>query len=394
MSSEEEIEMLAKFGADSVYNYIERTAEVLPDGVRWQTLGFEDEPVYHYRIFGGCAGISFFLADYYKTNGVDKAKDLALGCCKWCSSFEPKDNIKGLLNGQTGVALAWLHLANVLQDHTPLRACHEHAEFLLNENLGPQTEIFCGVAGDGLFLYKLWEATQEERYREGIIRFGEWLAEHIVRNEHGSLWPWHLKEEPTLFGFAHGNSGIAHFFLLLYKATQNPRWQNIVYEVIETLKNNAIPDHGGLHWPRIPNPGKNEIIRCQWCNGSPGIGLFFIKAYEILDDNTCLQTAKAAGETTFRYGDIRKNPTQCHGLAGNAELFIELYRVTHEQMWLERAFDFARQALAYRTVGADGDLWQADEAGHHAQDFCYGAAGTGHFFLRLLKPSGLQMPLS
>jgi len=41
---------------------------------------------------------------------------------------------------------------------------------------------------------------------------------------------------------------------------------------------------------------------------------------------------------------------------------------------------FAKQAFAYRTEEPSGDLWQADEEDYYAQDFCYGAAGTGHFY--------------
>ncbi|HIG57248.1 MAG TPA: hypothetical protein EYG11_21730 [Candidatus Latescibacteria bacterium] len=34
---------------------------------------------------------------------------------------------------------------------------------------------------------------------------------------------------------------------------------------------------------------------------------------------------------------FRQSPIQCHGLAGNAELFLELYQRTQESLWLERA---------------------------------------------------------
>lgn len=393
MPTHEEITSLARTGAESVYNYIKRTAEVTPSGTRWQTLGFENEPVYHSRIFGGCAGISFFLADYYKTLGIEKAKDLAIGCGQWCTAFDTDVPIKGLLIGYTGVAFAQLHLANTLGDASLLSPCHTHAEYLLSTELGPEIDLFCGVAGHGLFLHHLWQSTQNEKYLAGALQHGDWLIQHAIHNEHGCLWPWRLQEKSTLFGFAHGNSGIAHFLLLLYQATHEPKWKTIVQDVIDTLNKNAIPDQGGFHWPRIPDPDPNEILRCQWCNGSPGIGLFFTQASEILQDKTCLETAIKAGETTYAYGDIRQNPTQCHGLTGNAELFIELYRLTNEQRWLDRAYDFAKQSFKYRTISSEGDLWQADDEGYYSQDFCYGAAGVGHFFLRLINPLVLKTPL-
>jgi hypothetical protein len=101
----------------------------------------------------------------------------------------------------------------------------------------------------------------------------------------------------------------------------------------------------------------------------------------------------AAGETTYAYGDVRANPSQCHGLAGNAELFLELWRITGEPVWLDRAHDFARQILAYRIDGPPTDLWPADEPGYAAPNFSTGSAGVGHFFLRLLDPQRVPIAI-
>ena len=64
----------AKAGADSVYRYVERTAEVEPDGVRWQTLTLENEPTYAAALVNGAAGISLFLSDYYRLTGTPRAR--------------------------------------------------------------------------------------------------------------------------------------------------------------------------------------------------------------------------------------------------------------------------------------------------------------------------------
>jgi DUF1680 family protein len=101
--------------------------------------------------------------------------------------------------------------------------------------------------------------------------------------------------------------------------------------------------------------------------------------------------AVAAGHATYAYGDVRHNAGQRHGLAGNGELLLELYRLTREPAWLARAGEFARQALAYRTISAEGDVWQADEPGYSSPEFLNGAAGTGHFFLRLADPGAMRI---
>jgi hypothetical protein len=74
-----------------------------------------------------------------------------------------------------------------------------------------------------------------------------------------------------------------------------------------------------------------------------------VAASEALRDPAYLQMAVAAGDATYDSGDVRGNASQCHGLAGNAELFMELYQATADRGWLARAHVFARQAFAYCT---------------------------------------------
>ncbi len=289
--------------------------------------------------------------------------------------------------------MAWLRLSAVSSDPHALTRAREVGDRLLTLNPGPVTDFIGGVAGEGTFLIRLYEASQETRYLAGAVRNGEWLRSVAVRDTFGCHWPIQADapDSGTYLGFAHGISGTACFLLLLYEATRDSRWGDLAGEVAGTLSKQARPDRGGLNWP--PLMDQEEMNRCQWCHGSPGVGLFYARAYEVLEDPSYLKTAEAAGEATFQHGDIRGNPSQCHGLSGNAELFIELYRITKDQKWLDRAHDFAKLALAYRKTGPEGDTWQADEPGYDSPDFMCGAAGAGHFFLRLGAPDQVRMPL-
>ena len=60
------------------------------------------------------------------------------------------------------------------------------------------------------------------------------------------------------------------------------------------------------------------------------------------DHALCTALARAGADvrlvtSPFAYGDVRRNPSQCHGLAGNGELFVELYRLTGDARWRHRA---------------------------------------------------------
>ena len=383
----------ARVGADSVFGYVLRTAETTPAGVRWRTLDYEDRPHYGPDVFNGVAGIPLFLAEYYAHTGAAPARELALGGARWCEPPERWGDNDSLCFGRGGAVLAWLRLARVTGDGALLARAAAAAARLADRAPGPVTDFLGGAAGEVILLVRLWEAAGDERYLAAAQRRAAWLEAHAVRDAAGCHWPMRVDapEGWALWGFAHGAAGIGHALLVLAAATGQARWADLAREVAQTLRRAARPDRGGLNWPAAV--GATDLPRCQWCHGAPGVGLFYAKAHEVLGAAADLQTAEAAGETTYAYGDVRRNPSQCHGLAGNAELFLDLYRLTRAPRWLDRAHDFARRALAYRVPGPDGDAWQADAPGATSPDYLCGAAGVGHFFLRLAAPEAVRMPL-
>jgi hypothetical protein len=154
----------------------------------------------------------------------------------------------------------------------------------------------------------------------------------------------------------------------------------------------AVPDRGGLNWESEPLEAAEGKLRCQWCRGAAGVGLCLASCYEVLGEPRYLTAAEAAGETTSRYGDVRANPSLCHGLGGNAALFLALHRATRRSRWLERAHAFAARALTYRAATPAGDVWQADAPDATSPDLTCGAAGVGHFLLHLLEPERVRLP--
>jgi lantibiotic modifying enzyme len=294
-------------------------------------------------------------------------------------------------------------------DASVLGKASEIAARVLLAEPGPTAALWYGAAGEGLFLLHLWEAVREDQFLAGAARRGEWLERVALRDAAGCRWPRIAGTNPRQFlgmtvdprqflGTTNGSAGIGIFLLRLHAATGDARWADLAREVADGLSGQAQPDGGGLTWPiALPAAPAWAAARpepaLQWCTGAPGIGLFIAKTYEVLGETSFLELAKAAGETTWAAGDVRHNPSQCHGLAGSAHLLLELARLTHEAVWWERAADFVRRALAYRTAGPDGEAWLADEPGLCSPDFMSGAAGVGHLFLRVVAPDRFPMPL-
>ncbi len=398
MNQPSEDQTLLKEGADSIFQYIKCRAEEAEEGIRWQTLTYDNKSQYSANAYNGISGVSLFLSDYYYFFGSSKAKELSCGALEWCTSEKHRTKGEGLYFGMAGIGMACLRFSVVSDNPKTLNDAEQIAGIIQRSPPGPGTEFFWGAAGRGIFMLRLFEATKNERYLSDAIEIGDWLDKVALRNGNGCIWL--FKSDDTYndnfknLSFGHGTAGIGYFFILLYGATLNERWRKVIEEVNDTLGNHAKPDkegHWGIEFDTVGETAGLDIG--QWCNGAPGVGLFYTKAYEILKDPSYLEIAKKAAQTTLAYGDWRKNPSQCHGLAGNGELFIELYLVTMDDSWLNRAIEFARRCFSYRQVNSEVHIWQADEAGLESPDFMCGAAGTGHFFLRLLEPGRLRIPL-
>lgn len=383
--------------ADSVFAFIDSTTEAVGGGYRWRTYDYADQPHYHFCIFNGVGGIPIFLCAYYAATKNPRALELARGALRWSFAHEPEFG-----NYQRGLHLGKLGLAYVASCYAKVSGSDPFSDqsvalidHLLAEPPGPITDLLGGEASSGWVLCQLWREDPQAKYLAGAVRCGRWLEEQLVRDERGT----HCAIDPVndsfgnipRLGLAHGLPGVAHFFASIYHASGDAHWKGLAMELLETLIRQARPDRNGLNWAR--SLGREELDRCQYSIGAPGVGLVFAAATWLLDESDYLATALLAGEATYQHGDRRQNPTLCTGLAGGGELLIELYRITRDEQWLHRAREFAEKALGYRTISDGRHFWPTDTAGCFSADFVYGAAGTGYFFLRAARPLEFDAPL-
>lgn len=406
---QQEISHLAHQGADSVYEFIERTAEPTAEGVRWKSYVGVNDARYAVGAYSGAAGISFFLSDYFRTTHVGKARELSNASLEWCSCSARNIQVIDLGAGWSGIGMAWLKYYEATGAATALDRATKIAEKLLEDPPGTAyehdlsgdvlaTDFFRGLAGQGVFLLRLWDITKEDRILEFLEKGVKWLARSATRSDLGCYWPIYIREsgreppESGMFtGFCHGIAGIGYFLAMLFERSKYENARQLIEEILDTLGRHELKDRHGIAWKRwIEHP---DLAPCQWCHGTAGIGLFYAKAFEVLGEIELLDKAKLAAQSTFQHADFRSSPIQCHGLAGNAELFLELHRITEDPRWLACASDFGMRILEYRIPTSEGDVWQGDEPGLHTPDFFCGASGVGHFFLRLANPFTLRMPL-
>ena len=382
--------------AQSVADSIAALARPAVGGARWETRSYTGKPQYSTAVFGGTAGVVFMFADLFRVTGDPKAREVAEAAAMWVEA-ESKSDLRdgdadpGLYFGMSGHGQMCLHLYESTGRERWLRDAQARARAVARASW-PDAHVLSGSAGSVIYLLRLYQTEADQGVLDTAVRAGDHIARTVERDAEGARWDWHREGEVRFSaGFVHGASGIAYALAELWRFTGDDAIRNLVYDAWNWIEAVALEDDRGICWNRWP--GDPHRPRVQWCHGAPGIGLFAARAAEILDDDDLRRLAERCASATLAAGNVRNNPSQCHGLAGNAELFIELARVGGNESWMSHARDFGDAAIAYREE-RDGEVrWPGDEPGNYSPDFMLGSSGLGHFFLRLARPEEVQMPL-
>jgi len=117
-----------------------------------------------------------------------------------------------------------------------------------------------------------------------------------------------------------------------------------------------------------------------------GIVYLFAKAHLTWpDDGRYLAACERCAELTWQCGLLKKGPGICHGVAGSGCVFLLLYRLTGNELYLHRAMRFAEFLETpeflngARTPDTPYSLYE-------------GLAGTVCFIADLLQPQKAEFP--
>ena len=384
-----------------------QSAESHPTGICWGSVSTVNQrevgafyiprhKLYSPNLHNGVAGIGMFLITLAEATGLEKFMNLANEAGAWVSDFIKKDTglLPGLHFGKAG-ALAFLYRLG----QTCRNAQRVEESSVLSLELTPECtsipDITHGWAGIGLLHLLLARSTEFSRHLELAISFGDQLVASAERIERGVGW----RQPPgdqvgfsneILNGFAHGTAGIAYYLLELWHATGKSDYLNIAKEAARGLIEYAQPsldDDSGINWPLGYEPKKDDSSDKWffWCHGATGIGLFFLKAYELTRDPEFEYISKRILKTISIAGR-RGGGVLCHGLAGNGCFLVEGYRIFHEKNWLESAFECGILLEHYSRSSDHGRVWPAEHPSIVTPDLMVGYSGVGEFFLRLAQP--------
>ncbi len=331
-------------------------------------------------VYTGDAGIALFFFDLYAATNDASWRTLAdarIRAARKTFRDEP-----GLYTGLAGVGQVYLDAWRSTKDEAYLKAAEDCARHLGEPKAH---DVISGAAGVGIFLLNLHAATENDAYVTRATALGQSLLTHAVVGDEHVSWPVAPGSDRTYIGFSHGAAGIGYFLLHLHLRTKDDAYLELAKKAAVFVERTAVDDgKGGWQWTKMHPPRKPGDFRVQWCHGSPGNALLFMALNDHLEDGKegpyvealwkCISANLRDGRTA------RVSGCQCHGISGNAELFIDQYRRTKNPAMLAIAKRFAEDLVQ------NGKVKTA--IGAHAYDPGYmtGLAGIGRFLLRLHDP--------
>ena len=370
-------------------------------------------------LYGGTAGVAWFLAHLWAAAGGDDVLATARGAARHALRRAPGAGAHGMWAGHMGVALGTLAAARALDDgelHGAAVAC---ARAAIQTPAASSFDVVGGLAGEVLGLLALAPAVDADACLAAATARAVALVEAGVPATRGRAWADRTPSPGAtvlapLSGLAHGASGVVLALTELAAATGERAFDEAITGSLAYERAWFDRGHGG--WPDLRgDEGGNRAggagpltYPWYWCHGSSGIGLARLRLVERTGDPTAAAEAGAAVDHATSAclrsfpvtggAGYATNVSLCHGVASVVELHLEAARVTGNDEHLVHA---RRLALAGRRQGVDAGRAPvaADQlpcgvyGGGENPSLMLGLAGFGAALLRAAAPLACPSPL-
>ncbi|KAI3379101.1 hypothetical protein SNEBB_007993 [Seison nebaliae] len=219
-----------------------------------------------------------------------------------------------------------------------------------DENYLENDEMLTGKAGYLMGLKYLSELLIKMNYSnilstideviEGVVRQ---IMRNGMKNSTSNLqWYWHDKE---YYGGAHGVCGIVGTLLMNHRHLNNEQL-NLIYRKIRRIL--TFQNHDG-NIPSSKSSRNRQAELVHWCHGAPGYVPLLILMNNVrkernlsLEEFDEMKILNDFGELIWKKGLLKKGPGLCHGISGNGYMFLYLFKLTSNVIWLERGKMFSQ----------------------------------------------------
>lgn len=330
-----------------------------------------------------------FQLGYYHKN-LELKVDKAINWLNKNIDKAPDAGLPGLHFGSAGVAVA---LAEAISSGL-IPKTKPHLEFITKLLTGviDWPDITHGAAGQGIAAFYVSDILPEIDPRFVTER----AANYLLNNQNADGF-WQMPSGvdgmsgEIMTGFAHGVAGIIYFLVEYHKRTGMSRCKMAYEKAASWLINQALKQNDLLEWPYSTT---NSNRWQWWCHGGPGIAITYLKLYEETQNSLYADYAK---KSLFIHPHVLCYPnlSQCHGISGLGEIYLEAYRVLGEEVWFQRATHLVETIVHLgRRTSDEAISWLTEDAKIATADLMVGSSGIIHFLMRYQhKGQNLGIPL-
>jgi lantibiotic modifying enzyme len=311
--------------------------------------------------------------------------------------------INGIYSGGAGVVLFFLQLAKATGDPSYMDDARRGADFLVAtwqdlpaKELLPGTilSFYNGRAGVAFVLAETWKATGEKKYRDAALAATQSIAAQAKPSGKGVAW----SASPGIIA----DGSVILYLLYAARTFRQEQYRALAAKAGEHLLELGVPlAEGGVSWKGASTTAIGLSEDTYFPNfelGTAGVAFVLARLYEETGNSSFLDAARQGALhlqkiatvrgkgalIPYRYPDLTDIYYLgfCHGPAGSARLFYQLYKVTKEDSYLDWTETLARGVIdsgipANQTPGFWNVVCQ-----------CCGSAGLTDFFLGLWAATG------
>jgi len=194
-----------------------------------------------------------------------------------------------------------------------------------------------------------------------------------------------IDSDQTHLGFGHRVAGMGQFLLDAADYFGDTQYLEMASAAFRTLKGRAVHrPSGAINWPiGVLEGADNESLVRWWCSGSGGIGEFMVRYGAISGDLEAKALARGAARACAEE-DMSLMPGHCHGISGNAQLFLDMAEFDTPGAFRNESIHSAR-TLANHRIADDGRFVFGNDSGNRMSvSYGQGVTGPMAFLMRLL----------
>lgn len=285
----------------------------------------------------------------------------------------------GLYNGKSGVAWSLLELGFIDEAVSVLEIAYTESKQLKNYSL------YCGLAGIAYTHLFFYLKLNEDSYLNKAVEIAEIISSKAIKESHEKLY-WTDEDSNKHIGYLDGSTGIALFFLYLYKIKKDKEYLNtakkslnydlsFVKSYFNNIKSLAFSDEENI-----------TKVSPYLDNGSAGVITVLLRLIKY--DLSCEKTYSNYFDDLVL--DCQRiytaYPTFFDGLAGLGNTMLDCYHFTSDIKYKKMALDIADTIKCYEIqINCNESCMPGIHLLRSANDFASGTSGILGFIERLVS---------